>query len=71
METYVKCLTFTHGILSLSNLRSILLPTVLSLILQGCYLTLVYVLYRRILTKALLPFARTELLFTSPLFLDI
>jgi hypothetical protein len=36
METYVKCLTFAYGILSLSNPRSTPFPTVTALVQRCC-----------------------------------
>src|ERR1700733_8469227 len=51
METYVKCLTFAYGILPSSSAAVRYWST----------------FDRKILTKAPLPFAHTELLFTSPL----
>ena len=70
MATYMKCLTFAHGILSLLKLRSTPFLTITTLV-QHCCLTLVHILHCQILTKVPLPFTHTELLFTSLLLLNI
>ena len=69
MVTYVKYLTFAHGMLSLLNQCSTpFLTTILHF--PGYYVTaaqaLVHVSHQRIQTKVLLPFAHTELQFTFP-----
>src|SRR5882762_10244582 len=74
MVTYVKCLTFAHGMPSLSNQRSTPFLTAI-LHFPGCYVTAaqapVHVSHQRIQTKVLLPFAHTELQFIFPPSSDI
>lgn len=69
MVTYVKYLTFAHGIPSLLNQRSTPFLTAI-LHFPGYYVTvaqaLVHVSHQRIQTKVLLPFTHTELQFTFP-----
>src|SRR5882672_9342502 len=74
LVTYVKCLTFAHGMPSLSNQRSTLFPTAI-LHFPGCCVTAIqgpaHGSHQRIQTKVPLPFAHTGLQFTFPPFPDI